>query len=88
MKRDGTVAKACLAILALGMTLASAACGETYANDGQGVVACVDNGPVGRSLCSYKVPIGETRYVTCVGYGGNGITCDWAHADGADKGWD
>ncbi|MBW3093089.1 hypothetical protein KIH79_09180 [Bifidobacterium sp. 82T10] len=64
--------------------IACAGCGQTVSEDGQGRIDCADQG-AGYALCSYKVPIGETRYVTCVA-SDRGLSCDWAHADGADQG--
>lgn len=37
------------------------------------------------------VTLSDTRQVDCVVYSGyqqGGLSCDWAHTDGADKGWD
>lgn len=39
--------------------------------------------------CTVTMP--DTRRVTCIVYVGHkqgGLSCDWDHADGADKGWD
>lgn len=36
--------------------------------------------------CQITMP--DSRRVTCIAHNSNaGISCDWAHADGADKGW-
>lgn len=36
--------------------------------------------------CTITMP--DSRRVTCIAHNSNaGISCDWAHADGADKGW-
>lgn len=36
--------------------------------------------------CQITMP--DSRRVTCIAHDSNaGISCDWAHADGADKGW-
>lgn len=37
------------------------------------------------------ITLNDTRKVDCVVYSGykqGGLSCDWAHTDGADKGWD
>lgn len=36
--------------------------------------------------CTITMP--DSRRVTCIAhYANGGISCDWAHADGTDKGW-
>ena len=36
--------------------------------------------------CTITMP--DSRRVTCIAHDSNaGISCDWDHADGADKGW-
>lgn len=48
------------------------------------------------SKCSYfdddfrqcEVTLDDTRRVVCVETSRGGVSCDWAHTDGADKGWD
>jgi len=36
--------------------------------------------------CTITMP--DSRRVTCIAhYANGGISCAWAHADGADKGW-
>lgn len=36
--------------------------------------------------CTITMP--DSRRVTCIAHNSNaGISCDWAHADGADKRW-
>lgn len=39
------------------------------------------------SMRECVVELQDTRRVTCVS-STVGMSCDWAHADGADKGWD
>ncbi|KFI49944.1 hypothetical protein BBIA_1866 [Bifidobacterium biavatii DSM 23969] len=78
-----TLAKRIITLVCAGFYISAlAGCGQTVSEDGQGQIDCADQG-AGYALCSYKVPIGETRYVTCV-EGAHSLSCDWAHADGAD----
>lgn len=73
-------------ILASLITLTLAGCGgKPQIQEETTKIACGMTN-AGSSLCSYRVPIGETRHVTCVGLYNGGLSCDWAHADGADQG--
>ena len=44
--------------------------------------------PRDNSVAACVVTLPDTRRVTCVRANNGGITCDWDHTDGADKGWD
>lgn len=67
---------------------ALAGCGGTtrFTQDGTDA-ECSSLGMGGFLTCTVTMP--DTRRVTCIAYRTNsgGISCDWAHADGADKGW-
>lgn len=62
------------------------ACGTQNDLSGTKTIKECSNGSV--RTCRFTLP--DSRRVTCLYFSsGNsgGLSCDWAHADGADKGW-
>ena len=85
-----TIASILAAILAAILTTAAlAGCGArgegTSEPDPRTSTACKRWSNTSMRECG--VELQDTRRVTCVDSTA-GMSCDWAHADGADKGWD
>ena len=59
------------------------ACGTQNELSGTKTIKECSNGSV--QTCRITMP--DSRRVTCIRDANTGLSCDWAHADGADKGW-